>query len=531
MIQARSSMSFRRVMRGAPAVVALALAIPAGVVSLPGRASAQGAIAARPDQLQFPALAYKPPSAADYRVKLGNGVIAYLVPDRTLPLVTVTVMLRVGPDLDPAGKEGLAAMTMNLLTRSGTPTRNTKALEDRVAALGARLTSDVGGGGGNPFFGGGVQVGPSEAYASINLLAKDVDEGIAILMECLRGPAWEAERVKLRKDQITKSMKERNDDSANIEEREWGFLMHGDGHWTNRYPTAASVEAISASDLDAFLKRYVGPKNFIFAVSGDFDRSAMTKKLDAAIKKWPTPGERPGAPAAPTAAAGQGFYMVDKDVNQGRVSIGLTTIDRYDADYQAARIMNDVLGGGGFSSRLVNRIRSDEGLAYSVNSRFEGGIYYKDPWRLVFQSKVRSVAYATQIAMTEVNRIRDSLVTPEEIEISKNKFIEGLPAQFETASAIALALANEELTGRYQKDPKYFTEVRDRIRAVTREDVQRVAKRLIDPSKFTVLMVGNAKDMMLGDPKHDASITAMAQGEPKHLPMRDPLTMKSMPNP
>jgi zinc protease len=223
--------------------------------------------------------------------------------------------------------------------------------------------------------------------------------------------------------------------------------------------------------------------------------------------------------------------MVDKDVNQGRVSIGLPSIDRYDPDYQAARVMNDILGAGGFSSRLVNRIRSDEGLAYSVRSSFEGGTYYGDPWRIAFQSKVRSVPYAIKIAMTEVNRIRDSLVTPQELELTKNKFVESLPAQFETAPAIANVLAIEELTGRYQKDPNYFAEVRDRVRAVSAADVQRVARRLLEPSRMTVLMVGNAKDIALGDPKHDVQITALAGGEPKRLPLRDPMTMKAMPNP
>src|SRR5262249_40911104 len=133
--------------------------------------------------------------------KLANGMVAYMVQDRALPLVTISILMRIGPDLDPPGKEGLAATAMNLLTRSGTKKRDAKALEDRLASLGARLSSDVGGTSLNPF-GGGVQVGPSESYVSINLLSKDTDEGIAILAECLGAPAWEAERLKLRKDQL-----------------------------------------------------------------------------------------------------------------------------------------------------------------------------------------------------------------------------------------------------------------------------------------------------------------------------------------
>ena len=486
---------------------------------------ARSAPPSHPDQLRFPAFTYVPPKATQYRAKLSNGMVAYLVPDHATPLVSITVFMRLGSQVDPAGKEGLADMTANLLTRSGTATKTATQVETRVAELGAQLESGAGGGGGG-FFGGGAPIGGTEARASINLLSKDLDEGLALLAECLRSAAFQQDRVALYRDQQLQAMKRRNDESASIEEREWNVLQRGESHWSNRWTTKSSIEGITSDDLKALQRRFVGPKNFLLAVSGDFDRGAIVKKLEAAFAKWPTPGERPALPSAPTEAAKAGWFFVDKDVNQGRVSIGLPAIDRYDPDYPAARVMNDILGGGGFTSRLVNRIRSDEGLAYSVNSRIEGGTYYPGAWRLVFQSKVRSVAYASQIAMAEIAKMRDSLVSPGDLEASKNKFIESLPAQFETASAIAGALAAEELTGRYEKDPNYYADYAKRLDAVTVADVQRVARRLLDPARMTVLMVGNTKDMLLGDDKHEASIAKLAGGEPHRLPLRDPLTMR-----
>ncbi len=507
--------------RGAAgAALLLLLALPAAADAPPP---------ARPEQLRFPELRYAPPRAADCRVMLKGGVPAYLVPDRSTPLVTIHVLMRIGPDLAPAGKEGLPAMAMNLLTRSGTRTRTAQQVEDRASALGAQLESDLGSGGGGMFGLGGVPIGPACSRATLNLLAKDVDEGLALLVECLKSPAFEDERIKLRREQELQQMKQRNDESAAIEEREWGFLMRGGSHWTNRWTTRSSIESITREDLAALVRRYVGPKNFVIAVSGDFDRATMAKKLEAAFVNWPTPGVNPGPPAAPAEPSASGWHLVDKDVNQGRVSIGLRTLDRFDPDYQAARVMNDILGGGGFSSRLTNRIRSDEGLAYSVRSVFEGGLYYPDPWRIQFQSKVRSVPFAIQIALAEVRRMRDSLVNAQELEVAKSKFIEGFPAQFETANAVAGALAVEELTGRYQKDPGYYTEYRDRVRAVSAADLQRVARRLLDPAQLAVLMVGNAKEILTGDPRRDAQIGTLAGGDPKRLPLRDPMTMKPMP--
>jgi zinc protease len=517
--------------RRAPGLAAWALAVaalsPFAAPALPARADD---IPARPEQLKYPPLVFTAPKAAEYRVTLGNGVVAYLVPDRDLPLVTVNVLMRIGPDLDPAGKEGAAATMVNLLTRGGTTTRTATQVEDRVAFLGAVLDAGAGGGGG--FGGGGVPIGASESRATLSILSKDIDEGLGLLVDCLKNPAFQDDRLALRRDQQLQNMKQRNDESAQIEDREFGFLMRGDGHWSNRYTTEASVKGITRDDLMAFHKRYVGPKNFILAVSGDFDRATMVKKLDQAFAKWPTAGERPGAPAAPVAAATAGWFMVDKAVNQGRVSVGIRGIQRDDPDLYALRVMNDILGGGGFTSRLVNRIRSDEGLAYQVGTRLGEGVYYPEPWRLIFQSKVRSVPYALQIAQAEIAKMRDSLVTADELETSKNGFIEAFPTQFATASSIAGQLAADELTGRYQKHPTFWAEYREHLRAVTAQDVRRVARQLLDPAKMTVLMVGDTKEILLGDPKHEtAKIAALAGGEPKHLPLRDPMTMKPMANP
>jgi zinc protease len=522
-------MSVTTHIRRAPGRTALACI---AAITLLAPAAGADPIVDRPEQLKFPALNYAPPKAADYRVTLKNGIVAYLVPDRDLPLVTVHVLMRIGPDLDPAGKEGLASTMVHQLTRGGTTTKTATQIEDRVAFLGAQLESQSGAGGGGFAGGGGPPIGASESRATVNLLSKDIDEGLALLADCLQHPAFQEDRLALRRDQLLQNMKQRNDESAQIEEREFGFLMRGDGHWSNRYTTEASVKSITREDLIAFHKRYVGAKNFILAISGDFDRATMIKKLEATFGKWPNAGERPGAPAAPAAAAAAGYFMVDKAVNQGRVSVAIRGIQRDDPDLYAMRVMNDILGGGGFTSRLVNRIRSDEGLAYQVNSRLGEGVYYAEPWRMIFQSKVRSVAYALQIAMAEIGKMRDTPVTADELETSKNGFIEAFPTQFATAGAIAGQLAVDEITGRYAKHPAYWAEYRDRIRAVTAADVQRVAKRLLDPSKMAVLMVGDAKEITLGDPKHaDATIASLAGGEPRHLPLRDPMTMKVMPNP
>lgn len=501
--------------------LALVAPLPAGAAKLPDH----------PDRLKYPDLDYTPPAAKDHRVELKNGMVAYLVPDHALPLVSIEVLMRIGPDLDPAGKEGLAAGMVHLLTRSGAAGKSAQQIEDRVASLGATLSSRMGGGGGGFFGPGGAPLGDTESAAGINLLSKDFDEGLSILIDCLKQPAFEAERTELARQQALQEMKQRNDDSRTIEAYQWDRLTFPEDHWMNRKTTERSVKSITREDLNAFHRRFVGPANFIVTVAGDFDRDAVIDKLERAFADWGWTAESPGAPAAPGGAPAPGWHLVDKDVNQGRVTMGLAAPDRYHPDYQAYRVMNVILGGGGFSSRLVNRIRSDEGLAYSVNSTFEGGTYHDSIWRIRFQSKVRSVPGAMHIAIEEMKKMTGQRVSAEELDLAKNLLVQSLPAAFETAQSIAGVLAMEELTGRYRRDPDYWQELRDRVTAVTIADVERVAQALLEPSKLIVLAVGDTEEMLKGDSKYEASLEGLAGGAPKYLPLRDPMTMQPIANP
>jgi predicted Zn-dependent peptidase len=321
-------------------------------------------------------------------------------------------------------------------------------------------------------------------------------------------------------------MKQRNDDSASIEARERGFLAHGEGFWTNRYPTKASLEALTRDDLVAFQKRTVHPRNVLVAVSGDFDRKAIVKKLETLFASWPYPGEASPPVPKPDHRMAAGTFLVDKDVNQGRVSILLPGIQRDDPDFYAALVMNDILGGGSFTSRITNRVRSDEGLAYSASSAFVGGVWYPGTWRAAFQSKVRSAAYASEIVLQEMTKVRDQGVTDDELKTSKASFVDTFPRRFATKAQVVSALLDEEFTGRYRTNPAYYANYRANVEKVTAADVKRVAGRLIAPDKVTLLVVGKKADLLNPDPKHPVKFADLTGGKLTELPLRDPMTMK-----
>lgn len=487
----------------------LLLALLLLLAPLPAAAQAP-AIPAHPRDLAFEPLAFEPPSAARHRHTLPGGGVVFIVEDHALPLVDVSVLVRTGAYLEPPGKAGLAALTGGQLRAGGTASLPAAEFDEEAAFLAAEISSAI---------------GDTRGQASLNCLTKDLDAGLDLLFEMLRRPRFDQDRLDLAKSQLLQGMERRNDSTGGIEGREWGRLLRGDAHFSTRPATRASIESITREDLIAFHERYYHPGAFIFAVSGDVDPEDILARLGARLEGWPAAaGEVPHVPP-PAHEPRPALYGVDKpDVNQGRVSIGHLGTTRDNPDRYPLLVMNDILGGGGFASRLLTRIRSDEGLAYSARSSFGMGTYYDGVFRVAFQSRSETVARAAAIVLEEIGKIRSEPVSEAELSTSIASFVETFTRNFSSAAATAGLFARDEYTGR---DPGYLARYRERISAVTAEDVLRVAREYLHPERLVMLVVGNLEAVAAGDADNpEYALEALAGAPMTRIPLPDPFTME-----
>ena len=469
--------------------------------------SSAGEIPNRPEQLKHPDLTFNVPDADAIRFELTDGTPVYAKRDTQFPLVGITVYFRGGRYLEPTGKEGLASITSEAWRTGGAGERTAQELDEELDFLAANL---------------GTNIGDATGSVSLNVLSKDLEKGTAILMDVLTEPRFQEDRFDKAKDNSIQGMKQRNDDTADIEAREWQRLIYGDDYWMNRLATKGSVDAITAMDSKQFVSSLVRSGNIVVAVAGDFDPAALETLLNRTIGSLDALAEPLPAIPQPDHAAEAGVYVINKpDVNQGRVSIGQLGYKLGYPDQFPLMIGNDILGGGGFTARMMKTIRSDEGLAYSAYSSIRFPVTMPGAFRAFYQSKSSTCAYAGEIFFELLESMRSSNPTDEELRTAKISYIETFPRRFASAGQIAGLYASDELLGRPHS---YWTDYRDKVAAVNGDAVAKAMGKDLDPDKMIVLVVGNIEEIMGGHPEHDARLTNF--GKIHKVPLRDPMTLE-----
>ena len=474
-------------------------------------ASAQNkAIALRPEQLTYPTLSFTPPNAVEYRTTLSDGTTLFMLPSHEFPLINLAITCMGGRNLDPVNLAGLSAMTAGMMRQGGTTTMSADQVNENLDFMATNM---------------GIRAADWMATASIDCLASNFDASLAILIDTLKNPGFDATKFKIAKDEALEGLKQRNDDAGSISGREWAYLMYGENHFESRQPTGQGLAAITVDDMKSMAAKIFHPGNMIISVTGDFDPKTLPATLEKALAGWAM-GPRNAPPTAPNHTIKPGVYFVEKSIPQGKVNIGLAGIQRDNPDFYAFTMMNEILGGGGFSSRIMQKVRSDEGLAYSAGTRFRAGVFYPGLFGAGYESKSPTVALALKIVIEEINKMRDSLVTPAELDIAKTSAIETFPSTFASKPAMLSVFVSDEITSR---PAGFWANYRDNIRAVTAEDIQRVAKKYLVPENMAILIVGDWAVVSKGDLAGRANMSIF--GPATELPMRDPITLEPLSKP
>jgi zinc protease len=409
--------------------------------------------------------------------ELDNGIRFYLVEDDELPLVNLNVLVRTGGILVPDDKVGLNAIA-GIVMRSG-GSRNypsvelNELLEDRAASI-------------------ETSIGFSSGSASMSVLSEDFNQLLPVFVDVLQNPAFPEDQIELARTQQRTLIGRRNDDQGGIANREFQRLIYGEDSPYGRRTEYATIGNISRQDLVDFHQRSFVGRNLMIGVAGDFDTAQMKQTLQQVFGQIPA-GE---ALALEFPEVDYGFpvsvNLVDKrDVNQSYVLLGHIGGMRSNPDYARLQVMNRVLSGG-FSSRLMQVVRSELGLAYSVFGSYGSGVWFPGTFTAGVMTRSDSTAAAVTAIVEQIRRLQDEPVSEAELEQTKDQFLNSLVFQYPSRSAVLLERMNNDYAG---LPPDAFQQLIEEIRTVSIADVQAMARQYLRPGSLQILVVGNAEEL------------------------------------
>lgn len=410
------------------------------------------------------------------RIELSNGLVIFLQEDHELPFINGGILIRGGSRDEPAAKVGLVTMYGEAWRTSGTATADGDKLDDVLESKAAHIETS------------GGSANTSLRWSS---LKGDFDSVFASAVDLLLHPSFKADKLALAQRQLYTSISRRNDDADGIAVREAVKLVYGADSPFARQPEYATVAAVTVDDLSQWHKRTVVPNGIIVSVSGDFNSAEMERKLRAAFEPLargsaispekftftdPTPGVR---------------FANKDDINQSNVLIvGLGT-ERRNPDYYALSVMNEIFSGG-FGSRIVQNVRTKLGLAYDVSGSFSASYDHPGIFYVEAGTKSVSTVAATKAMMDEINRLKTVPPTPSELAKAKDQLLNSFIFHYDSPAKTL----NEQVTLAFYGYPSNFLDqYKAGIEKVTSEDISRVARKYVDPSKLGIVVVGNQTEI------------------------------------
>ncbi|MEW5703715.1 MAG: pitrilysin family protein [Pseudomonadota bacterium] len=421
------------------------------------------------------------PSAASAlaieRVVSPGGIEAWLARDASVPVIAVEIAFREsGSAGDPAGKEGLAYLVSGLLDEGAGP-MDSQAFREALEKQAISLSFDA---------------NLDDFLGSLKTLRENHVAAFDLFRLALSEPRFDQDAVARIRNQVLTTIAARLDDPDATAQRAWLRTVFPDHPYGKpQQGTAASVEAVVAKDLRAFVGRNLARDNLIIGVAGDITAAELAPLLDRTFGALPA--HRPEATPIPeTKAKGEGAEtVIEKPIPQSVVVFGQAGVKRDDPDYYAAQVLNHILGGGGLQSRLAKEIRGARGLAYAVSTY----LYPLDRaglWVGQLATRNDRVKESLDLLRAEWKRMAETPVTKEELEDAKTYITGAFPLSLDSTGRIASVLLAIQ---KYHLGIDYFERRNAYIAAVSADDLRRLAKRLLNPDALAVVVVGSPKGL------------------------------------
>ncbi|MDX2214734.1 MAG: pitrilysin family protein [Oculatellaceae cyanobacterium bins.114] len=411
----------------------------------------------------------------DYtRYEMNNGIVVYLVEDHELPLIGGSATFRTGDRFEPDDKVGLGSIMGEVMRSGGTlnhpPDQLNQILEQRAASVETGVNTVSG-------------------TASFNALSENLTEVFGLFAEVIRQPAFPQDKIDLSKTQFRGSISRRNDDPDEIAGREFQKLIYGASSPYARTVEYTTLDNITRDDLVQFYQTYFQPNTMILGIVGDFETETMRSLIEEQFGDWqPTPATADMTLPGVAQARQGGVFLVDQpQLTQSYIQMGHLGGQFDSPDYAPLSVLNEVMNG--FGGRLVNEVRSRQGLAYVVYSYWSPRFDYPGIFISGGQTRSEATVPFIQSVLAEIEKVRTSPITSEELMRAKDSVLNAFIFNFQTPSQVISRLIRYEYFG-YPSD--FIFRYRREVETATTEGVLKAAQTYLQPDQVVTLVVGNA---------------------------------------
>ena len=424
------------------------------------------------------------------RTVLDNGAVLLVAERPGVPMVVMNMFIKTGSTADPIGKAGVASLTAELLTR-GTQQYTAEALAEALDFLGTSLS---------------ISADYETTSVSLTTLTKNLDASFALLAEVLLRPTFPGDEFKRKRTETLGGLQSQEENPGWVSGKAFQEKLYASHPFGRLVEGQASTLAnINQADVTNFYQTYFRPNNTIMGLAGEISPTQAEQLIARHLGSWQQ-GAVPQVswPAAPQPIAEQLF--IDKQVSQANVILGHPGVSRLNPDFYAIRVMNYILGSSGFGSRLMERIREELALVYSIRSSFSAR-KHAGPFRVVLQTKNTTAKQAIDECIAILQQFMEKGVTQKELDAAKSYLINSYPLGLVSNRDFAGLLPALEFFELGLDYPERYPEM---IAAITLEQVQEAAKKYLHPDKLLQVVVANLEQAQLAPPQEAAPAEAAA---------------------